>query len=57
MKKLLIALVVSASTANAQSPGAPAARSLRGGVEERMLQAEDARPTSDAGLFYCFAAE
>ncbi|HEX6215633.1 MAG TPA: peptidylprolyl isomerase [Vicinamibacterales bacterium] len=50
MKKLLIALVVSASTANAQSPGAPAARSLRGGVEERMLQAEDARPTSDAGL-------
>src|SRR5687767_15870676 len=38
MKKLLIALALSASSANAQS------------LQERMLQAEDARPTTDAGL-------
>src|SRR5688500_15183927 len=50
MKKGFIVLVVCASTASAQSPGAPAARFLRGGVEERMLQAEDARPTTDAGM-------
>src|SRR5688572_17893725 len=50
MKKGFIVLVLCASTASAQSPGAPAARFLRGGVEERMLQAEDARPTTDAGM-------
>ena len=47
---LLPACLLFASSVNAQSPGAPAARALRGGVEERMLQAEDARPTTDAGL-------
>src|SRR5688572_5523590 len=38
MKKLLLVCILCASTASAQS------------LQERMLQAEDARPTSDAGL-------
>ena len=40
--KLLIPLLMVAASASAQS--------LAGGVEERMLQAEDARPTTEAGL-------
>jgi len=48
---LLIPLLFVAASASAQSlPGAPAGRNLPGGVEERMLQAEDARPTTEAGL-------
>ena len=51
MKKLLIVFVLCASSVSAQSlPGAPAGRNVPGGVEERMLQAEDARPTTDAGM-------
>jgi hypothetical protein len=41
MKKLLIVFTLCATAANAQSPA---------GLQERMLQAEDARPTTDAGL-------
>ena len=49
--RLLIPLLLVAASASAQSlPGAPAARNLPGGVEERLLQAEDARPATAAGL-------
>ncbi len=50
-RSLLTVLLLLSTSASAQTlPGVPAARFLRGGVEERMLQAEDARPTTEAGL-------
>ena len=50
-QKLLIAWLFLATPVAAQTlPGVPAGRFLPGGVEERMLQAEDARPTTAEGL-------
>ena len=51
MMRVMPLIVLLASSLSAQSlPGAPAGRNVPGGVEERMLQAEDARPTTDAGM-------